>query len=100
MSEQAARKKIFDFSQLRRVLQYTMPYRKWFYGSISLSILLALVSPLRPFLIQYTVNHYIRGGLSPDLSVRDRMVHLIVYVTMLQIGILLLETAMRFYFSF
>ncbi len=100
MSEGVIKKKIFDFSQLRRVLQYTKPYKKWFYGSISLSILLALVSPLRPFLIQYTVNTYIRGGVNADLSVRDRMIQMIVYVTILQIGILLIETLMRFYFSF
>lgn len=92
--------KIFDFSQLRRVLQYTSPYKKWFYGSISLSILLAVISPLRPFLIQFTVNTYIRGGLNANAGVRDLMIHMLIYVTVLQIGILLLETALRFYFSF
>jgi ATP-binding cassette, subfamily B, multidrug efflux pump len=100
MPDLLQRKKIFDFSQLRRVLQYAAPYKKWFYGSITLSILLAFISPLRPFLIQYTVNTYIRGGLHADLSVRDRMIQLIIYVTILQIGILLVETGMRFYFSF
>jgi ATP-binding cassette subfamily B multidrug efflux pump len=94
------KKKIFDFSQLRRVLQYTSPYKKWFYGSISLSILLAVISPLRPFLIQFTVNTYIRGGLNADAAVRDRMIQMLIYVTILQIGILILETALRFYFSF
>ncbi|HXB31275.1 MAG TPA: ABC transporter ATP-binding protein [Puia sp.] len=100
MPSSFSRKKIFDFSQLRRVLQYTSPYKKWFYGSITLSILLAIISPLRPFLIQYTVNTYIRGGLNENLSVRDRMIQMIIYVTILQIGILLVETLLRFYFSF
>jgi ATP-binding cassette subfamily B multidrug efflux pump len=100
MSSSLTRKKIFDFSQLRRVLQYTSPYKKWFYGSITLSILLAVISPLRPFLIQYTVNTYIRGGLNESLSIRDRMIQMIIYVTILQIGILLIETLLRFYFSF
>jgi ATP-binding cassette, subfamily B, multidrug efflux pump len=100
MPEGLQKKKIFDFSQLRRVLQYASPYRKWFYGSITLSILLAVISPLRPFLIQFTVNTYIRGGLNADLTVKDRMIQMLIYVTILQIGILLLETALRFYFSF
>ena len=100
MSEPVQKKKIFDFTQLRRVMQYASPYKKWFYASISLSIALAIISPLRPFLIQYTVNHYIRGGITADLSIRDRMIQMIIYVTILQIGILLLETVMRFYFSF
>src|SRR4249920_2474877 len=100
MPESLQKKKIFDFSQLRRVLQYTSPYKKWFYGSITLSILLAVISPLRPFLIQYTVNTYIRGGLNAGAGVRDLMIHMLIYITILQIGILLLETALRFYFSF
>jgi ATP-binding cassette, subfamily B, multidrug efflux pump len=100
MPSSLSRKKIFDFTQLRRVLQYTAPYKKWFYGSITLSIMLAIISPLRPFLIQYTVNTYIRGGLNADFSIRERMIQLIIYVTILQIGILLVETLLRFYFSF
>ncbi len=96
-----SRKKIFDFSQLRRVLLYTSPYKKWFYGSISFSILLAIISPLRPFLIQYTVNKYInREHKRKIFPFRDRMIQMIIYVTILQIGILLIETLLRFYFSF
>jgi len=100
MPEGLNKKKIFDFSQLRRVMQYAAPYKKWFYASITLSILLAVISPLRPFFIQYTVNHYIRAGINPDLTIQDRMIRMIIYITLLQIGILLLETLLRFYFSF
>ena len=101
MSSSLSRKKIFDFSQLRRVLQYTSPYKKWFYGSITLSILLAIITPIRPFLIQYTVNNYInQGALTKILLYQDRMIQMIIYVTILQIGILLIETLLRFYFSF
>jgi ATP-binding cassette subfamily B protein len=100
MSEPIAKKKIFDFTQLRRVLSYAAPYKKWFYGSIVLSIFLAILSPIRPFLIQYTVNHYIRGGTQGDSSFRERMISLIIYITVIQIGILLIETLFRFLFSF
>ncbi len=100
MSEPIAKKKIFDFTQLRRVLSYAAPYKKWFYGSIVLSIFLAILSPIRPFLIQYTVNHYIRGGTPGDSSFRERMISLIIYITVIQIGILLIETLFRFLFSF
>ena len=47
-----------------------------------------------------TVNTYIHGGINADLTVRDRMIQMIIYVTILQIGILLIETTLRFYFSF
>ena len=100
MAEAAAKKKIFDFRQLRRVLAYVNPYKKWFYWSIVLSILLAILSPIRPFLIQYTVNRYIRGGLTATAGIKDRMIQLIIYMTILQIGLLLIETVARFYFAF
>ena len=44
---------------LRRVFQYVKPYRKIFAWSIVLTILLALIAPVRPFLIQYTLDNYI-----------------------------------------
>ena len=100
MPEKTIKKKIFDFGLLRRILRYTSPYKKWFYGSITLSVLLAILSPLRPFLIQFTVNYYIREGIASDTGLRDQMILLLMQVTLLQIGILLLETLMRFYFSF
>jgi ATP-binding cassette, subfamily B, multidrug efflux pump len=100
MSEQVKGKKIFDFGLLKRVFKYAAPYKKRLYLSVTLAIVLAIVSPLRPFLIQYTVDHYIRGGVSPQAAVRDRMADLVIYITLLQIGILCVETILRFYFSF
>ena len=99
MSEEK-KKKIFDFSLLRRVFQYAAPYKKRLYLSVFLSILLAVLSPLRPFLIQVTINDYIRKGAAPGLSLKQRMEELIIWVTILQIVLLLIETVARFYFSF
>jgi len=47
---------------LKRVFQYVKPYRRIFILSIILTILLALIAPARPFLIQYTLDHYIMTG--------------------------------------
>ena len=79
-----------DFSILKRVFAYTRPYKKKLYQSIFLSIALAVISPLRPFLIQYTVNVFIR----------DKNVKWLLLITIIQIGMLLFETTLRFYFSF
>jgi len=84
------RKKIFDVDLLRRVFQYAAPYKKKFYLSIVLAIVLAIITPVRPLLIQLTVNKYI------VLSMRD----MVINITLIQIGLLLIETAMRFLFSF
>ncbi|MBS1669675.1 MAG: ABC transporter ATP-binding protein [Bacteroidetes bacterium] len=100
MSEKTKRKMIFDFSSLKRVFQYASPYRKRIYVSIILSIVLAIVSPLRPYLIQVTVNDYISKGVADSLSVKNEMMRLVIWITVFQIGLLLLETICRFYFSY
>jgi len=100
MSEEKKKKKIFDFSLLRRVFHYAAPYKSRLYISVILSILLAILSPLRPFLIQVTINDYIRKGASPDFSLKQKMETLVIGITLLQIVFLLVETVARFYFSF
>jgi ATP-binding cassette subfamily B multidrug efflux pump len=90
MPETKQRKKLLDFSVLRRVFAFTKPYKKKLYLSIFLSIVLAVLSPLRPYLIQYTVNTFIK----------DKNTYWLVLITVIQIGMLLLETALRFYFGF
>jgi ATP-binding cassette subfamily B multidrug efflux pump len=90
MPEQKKRKQLLDFVILRRVFAFTSPYKKKLYLSIFLSILLAVISPLRPYLIQYTVNHFIK----------DRDTYWLILITIIQIGMLLLETGLRFYFGF
>lgn len=52
----------FNVSLLKRVFQYVKPYRGIFIWSVILTILLALVAPVRPFLIKYTLDHYILKG--------------------------------------
>ncbi|MEO8859991.1 MAG: ABC transporter ATP-binding protein [Ginsengibacter sp.] len=90
MPEKNKRKTPLDFTVLKRVFAFTAPYKKKLYLSIFLSILLAVISPLRPFLIQYTVNNFIK----------DKDIYWLILITVIQIGMLLIETAMRFYFGF
>ncbi len=84
------RKKLIDFSLLRKVFAFAAPSKTKFYISIFLSIGLAILSPLRPFFIQYTVNNFIK----------DRDTYWLILITIIQIGMLLLETGLRFYFGF
>jgi ATP-binding cassette subfamily B protein len=100
MAEEIKRKRIFDFSLLRRVFQYAAPYKGRLYWSVFLAILLAILSPLRPWLIQLTINDFIRKGSVPVLSIKEKMEITIIWITIWQIGLLLLETVARFYFAF
>lgn len=84
------KKNIFNFSQLRRVFGFALPYKKKLINSIILAIVLALMAPVRPLLIQYTINQIIPNGV----------VYSLVMITLVQVGILIIETVFRFYFTF
>src|SRR5690606_23041631 len=83
-------KRIFDFSLLRRLFSFATPYRGSLYVSMVLTIVLAVLSPLRPYLIQVTVDKYIAS----------QWMRMLVTITLVQIGLLLLETVVRFTFSY
>lgn len=100
MSDTATVKRIFDFRLLRRVLQYAAPYKGKFFISLFLAILLAVLSPVRPYLIQLTVNDYIKTGTNGNDSIKFRMEELVIWITVIQIGLLLIESGFRFYFSY
>lgn len=100
MAGEKKKKRIFDFSLLRRVFQYAAPYKGRLYWSVFLAVLLAALSPLRPWLIQLTINDFIRKGSAPVLSIKEKMEVAIIWLTIWQIGLLLLETVARFFFSF
>jgi ATP-binding cassette, subfamily B, multidrug efflux pump len=85
-----ALKKIFDFENLRRVFQFAAPYKKRFYFSIWLAVFLAIITPVRPYLIKITVDKFIAS----------KMLDWIIWMTVIQIGLLIIESAVRFYFSY
>jgi ATP-binding cassette subfamily B multidrug efflux pump len=90
MPENSKGKKVLDLSLLRRVFLYAKPYKTKFYISLLLAIVLAVLSPVRPYLIQLTINVFIR----------QNKIDWIIWITVIQIGLLFLETGMRFYFTF
>jgi ATP-binding cassette subfamily B protein len=107
MSE-AVKKKFFDFSLLNRVFQFVRPYKTSLILSIVLSILLAVFAPVRPYLINLTVDVatgkplHMPGWLklflfNADVSDATRF---IIAVTLFQVVFLFIETAFRFIFSF
>ncbi|MEJ7737685.1 MAG: ABC transporter ATP-binding protein [Chitinophagaceae bacterium] len=100
MSETVPAKKIFDFSLLRRVFLFVAPYKNSFYLSLVMAVVLALLSPIRPYLIQVTVNKYVKGGAAAAGEERNPFVQMIIIITLWQIVLLIAETLIRFYFSY
>lgn len=100
MADQQPRKKIFDFALLKRVFRFAAPYKRKFYTSLSLAVALAVLAPVRPWLVQLTINNYVKGGAAVPVDQRNHFVDLVVTVTIVQIVLLLLESIVRFYFSY
>src|SRR5882757_2082100 len=99
MSKEAkAPKKIFNFTLLRRVFHFAAPYKNKFYGSLFLAILLAILAPIRPFLIQLTINDGIKD--TAHASFIKGPGGFIIEITIIQIVLLFAETTFRFFFTF
>jgi ATP-binding cassette, subfamily B, multidrug efflux pump len=60
--EQVKSGNIIDWSVLKRLMKFVTPYRKSFYGLIFLTLLLGVLTPLRPILIQYTIDNDVAFG--------------------------------------
>ncbi len=105
---QAPKKKIFDFSLLRRIFVFVRPYNTFFYISLLLAIFMAIASPIRPYLIQLTVNVAIGKNILLPSWVKtvlfgidfSDITKFIIAVTIFQITFLFFETTIRFLFSF
>lgn len=83
-------KKGGGFTSLKRIFAYTLPYRSRLVASLSLAIILAVLSPLRPYLIQYSVDKFVVNKMLAEL----------INITVIQLGILLAESLLRFIFMY
>ncbi len=103
-----AKKKAFNVSLLGRVFDFVKPYRTFFYISLLLAIVMAVFAPIRPYLIQLTVDtatgksvhipYWLRSVLfNTDLSDATKF---IIAVSIFQIIFLFIETTVRFFFTF
>jgi len=90
MATDNTKKKAFDLSLLRRIFSFTGPYRKTLYTAMVLAIILAILSPLRPYLINVSVDKYVANNLMLAL----------IWMTVFQVGILVVESLLRFWFTY
>lgn len=102
------KKKVFDFKLLVRIFGYVKPYKYWFYLSLCLAILIALLAPLRPYLIQLTIETATTKNVaipywlqfifnSKNINLASQLV---IWVTVFQLVFIAFETLIRFIFSF
>lgn len=83
-------KKAFDTGTLLRIFSFAKPYRRTLYFAIVMSVVLACLAPLRPHLIQLSVDRYIKNNLLEGL----------LLISAIHFGVLLVETLLRFWFMY
>ena len=81
---------IVDWVLFKRVLRLAIPFKKAFIVSLTMAIILALLSPLRPYLIQLTIDDYIFQG---DIAGLNKMVLFLV-------ALLATEAVFRYNFTY
>lgn len=102
------KKKKFDMSVFTRIFSYVRPYKIHFALSVVLSIVLAFFSPVRPLLIQHTIDKATGRDVDLPFFVEiffsdeqlNDVTKFIVAITVFQLLFLLLESLLRFIFSF
>lgn len=87
MSEPSITGKTYDINLLKRVIIYMRPYRGLFIIAVMLTIVMAIVAPALPLLIEYTLDKYI---LRQDTRGLQNMLFLMV-------GLLLVQTIIRYF---
>jgi ATP-binding cassette subfamily B multidrug efflux pump len=80
-------KPTFDRAVLLRIGRLASPYKKAFYMAIILTVVSAFLGPIRPYLIQYTIDQYI--------SIAN--VQGVLYMSLLLLALLVLQTFLQWY---
>jgi ATP-binding cassette subfamily B multidrug efflux pump len=60
--EQVSSGNIIDFKVLKRIMKFVTPYKGRFYSLIFLTLAIGLLTPLRPMLIQWTLDNDVAEG--------------------------------------
>ncbi|MFT4733914.1 MAG: ATP-binding cassette subfamily B multidrug efflux pump [Algoriphagus sp.] len=90
MQEEKVSGKIFDTAVLKRLAKFISPYNGRFFLLVFIILLGAVLSPLMPLLIKYTIDVPIANGDAAGLS----------KMLMLMIGLLFLSSVLAFFNTF
>lgn len=94
--DKGKQKKIFDLQLLLKIFAFAKPYAGKFYLSTLLAVVLAILAPIRPILINQTLKKTNEAG-STSVEV---VLHFLLIITLVQVGLLLIESILRFLFTY
>lgn len=77
-----------DISLMKKLYGFTKPHRGLFWNAVLMVILISIISPARPYLIQYTFDNYIVKANSSMLLWMVLLMTLLLFVeTLIQFGV-------------
>ena len=82
--------KVLDFDLLKRVLEFAKPYKVTFFIAALSAILLSVLGPTRPLLINHAIDNYI---VIPDKQG-------LINITMILMAILVIEGVLQFFYIY
>jgi ATP-binding cassette, subfamily B, multidrug efflux pump len=103
-----AKKPTLDIGLLKQLFVYVKPYKKFFYSSILLALLMAFLAPIRPYLIQITVDNATGKNVEMPIGLKlllnknaiNTTANFIIAITIFQIVFLFVETIIRLVFTY
>src|SRR6478735_892537 len=81
---------IIDFKVLGRIMEFVRPYKAQFYFVVLLTFLLGVLTPMRPYLIQYTLDKHVHCGNYDGM----------VKIMLLIFGLLIIQAAAEYVHTF
>jgi ATP-binding cassette, subfamily B, multidrug efflux pump len=81
---------IIDFKVLGRIMGFVKPYKAQFYFVIFLTFLLGVLTPMRPYLIQFTLDKHVQFGNYEGM----------VKIMLLILGLLILQAGAEYVHTF
>lgn len=89
MAEKNISGNVVDFKILQRLFRFVRPYRWKFIFVVVLTIMLAVLAPIRPKIIQYTIDERLAVGDMPGVI---NMIVLMIVLLVLQFAVLYFHT--------
>jgi ATP-binding cassette subfamily B multidrug efflux pump len=85
------------YQTLRRIIREASPYRNKMILAFALALIMALIAPIRPWLIQLTLNLGISDTKQANFLKGPGA--FVIELTLIQIGLLLIETLIKYVFT-
>ncbi len=79
--------KVYDVHLLNRLIKYLKPYRVLFVVSVILTLVMAVIAPALPMLVEYTLDNFIITTNTSGLYI----------MLLLMLGLLVLQTVVRYF---